>query len=275
MHAVHSNRWRIRRKSQMHSVRSNRQGIRRKSQIYYRSNIVVKVIMPRTGQPGNCNSTTDRIKKFFSFRLSRLSLEPTLPPVRWVMGWSGLGLNVAVYLLIVQRLRMLGAFPAPSSRAKVRLLLNRACFSRQGPLRANEYVRLAILEARSKISVCVCHRISWLCLKKLKTAHRDSGYEALIRSSKWWCSSESSVGQRNLQSEKGTCEGLATFLPDNSTIAANRSKFTVVMLVTSRLLQILSSNLWHLTSSGIKLKTFLRPYVTKSPKTRHIIKKVN
>jgi len=165
----------------MHAVHSNRQGIRRKSQIYHRSNIVVKVIMPRTGKPGNCNSTTDRTKRFFVFKLSRLSLEPALPPVQWALGWSGRGLNVAIYLHIVQRLRMLGASPAPSSRAKVWLHLNRAYFSRQGPLRANECVRLAILEARRKITVCICHRISWFCLKQLKTAHRNSGYEALIR----------------------------------------------------------------------------------------------
>jgi len=112
----------------MHAVHSNRQGIRRKYQVYHRSNIVVKVIMPRTGQPGNCNSTTDRTKRFFVFKLSRLSLEPAMPPVHWVLGWSGRGLNVAIYLYIVQRLRILGDSPAPSSRAKVWLHLNRAYF---------------------------------------------------------------------------------------------------------------------------------------------------
>jgi len=70
----------------MHALLSNRQRIRRKCQIYHRSNIFVKVIMPRTGQPGNCNSTTDRTKRFFVFKLSRLSLEPALPTVQWVLG---------------------------------------------------------------------------------------------------------------------------------------------------------------------------------------------
>ena len=70
----------------MHAVHSNRQRIRRKSQIYHRSNIVVKVIMPRTGQLGNCNPTTDRNKRFFVFKLSRLSLEPALPPVQCLLG---------------------------------------------------------------------------------------------------------------------------------------------------------------------------------------------
>jgi hypothetical protein len=72
----------------MYAVHSNHQRIRRKSQIYHRSNIVVKVIMPRT-EPGNCNSTTDRNKRFFcleiiqTFSGARTASSPMGNGVKW------------------------------------------------------------------------------------------------------------------------------------------------------------------------------------------------
>lgn len=49
-------------RNECHAVHCSRQRIRPKSHIYHWSNIVCKVIMPRTGQPGNRISTSDRTK---------------------------------------------------------------------------------------------------------------------------------------------------------------------------------------------------------------------
>ena len=145
-----------------HAVHSNRQRIRRKSQIYHRSNIVVNLIMPRTGQQGNCNSTTNRNKRFFclhiihTFSCARTASCPMNTGVTRPRLKRG---HLPPYSAEVEN-----AWSFPSTfiarKSTTLLHLNRAYFSRQGPLRANEYVRLAILEARSKIVVCVCHRIS-------------------------------------------------------------------------------------------------------------------
>lgn len=195
---------------------------------------------------------------FRFFKESRVPQELIMPPHPWAPGWSGWGLNLPIYLHVVPQERMDGAPACTFVTCNATPLLC-FCLNSKGPLRADGYVRLAFLQARSKLAVGICHRISWFCLKKLKTAHRDSSCEALLRLNKLCYSFASSEGHRSLQSEQGTCEDLTTAcLPDNTTSAVNISKFTAVIRAGSSLLQVLTANLLHLTFSGIQLKISLR-----------------
>jgi len=55
-------------------------------------------------------------KDFLLFRLSRASLEPTKPPLQWIlsvffMGENGWGVKLKTYLLLELRLRMSEVIP--------------------------------------------------------------------------------------------------------------------------------------------------------------------